>query len=377
MVGLLAVLMVMAFASSSFAQINITAFGNGSPEEIKTNVTADTFDPTSTGSGLLISGANIAPAALGTTTNLIINYGTQITSSTQAGGNAGSTVPTGYPIQISGASGAFANVFISSINYVTGQIIITLSSGSSTAAVSSGGTFTLTGVRVNANGLTSPVNATISLSSSANNFILSTSSVTVITALKDGIASAAIGPRLSSTVSTGTFQLLSTGTIADSSAVFTLTEGGSNLWRNASQDPGAQNNTQFRLTFAGIPNGVTLSLTGNSSSSSSGTISFSPSSITASALTTTVSFNGLWNPAAVDKVEINVSASVNGTVTSLATGAITVTASMAPISTKVLSLDTDAGGKNLPIADTGVPRFVAAETTTLTLGSIVGALQRS
>jgi len=330
MVGLLAVLMVMAFASSSFAQINITAFGNGSPEEIKTNVTADTFDPTSTGSGLLISGANIAPAALGTTTNLIINYGTQITSSTQAGGNAGSTVPTGYPIQISGASGAFANVFISSINYVTGQIIITLSSGSSTAAVSSGGTFTLTGVRVNANGLTSPVNATISLSSSANNFILSTSSVTVITALKDGIASAAIGPRLSSTVSTGTFQLLSTGTIADSSAVFTLTEGGSNLWRNASQDPGAQNNTQFRLTFAGIPNGVTLSLTGNSSSSSSGTISFSPSSITASALTTTVSFNGLWNPAAVDKVEINVSASVNGTVTSLATGAITVTASWPP-----------------------------------------------
>jgi hypothetical protein len=180
--GLLAMVLVLALAPSSFAQVNLQAFGNPSAQEVSTNRTAQTADPTSAGAGLLISGSAIATAPV-TQTSLFIDYPAVVTSST--------TVPAGDPVRIEGATGLFAGVTISSINYGTGVVEITLPgcfpapavppAGCVTPTVgdpvTGTGTFRLVGIRNDVNGLTAPLNATLSVSSSSNNYILSTTSV--------------------------------------------------------------------------------------------------------------------------------------------------------------------------------------------------------
>src|SRR5436309_15352007 len=93
MFGLLTVLVVLAVAQSSFAQINLQLFNAPSSGEIQTNRNAQTGD---SGSGITVSGALIAPAAL-TATTLRIAFPSPITSA--PAGFVTGVVPTGDPIK--------------------------------------------------------------------------------------------------------------------------------------------------------------------------------------------------------------------------------------------------------------------------------------
>src|SRR5438874_7166397 len=80
MPGLLAILVVLALAPSSFAQIQVTITPTPSAGEINTNHAAITQDPGSPGAGVLVTGAVLAQSPLSTTT-LILTYSATITSS--------------------------------------------------------------------------------------------------------------------------------------------------------------------------------------------------------------------------------------------------------------------------------------------------------
>ena len=174
MFGLLTVLVVLAVAPSSFAQINIQLFNAPSSGEIQTNRNAQTADPGVSGAGILVSGALIAASAL-TTTTLRIAYPSPITSAPAAGpaSPADGPIPSADPIRIEGASGLFASVATPVLNTTFSRVEITLP-GFDTAANSLSGSFTLVGVRIDANGKTGAQTATASLNSSANNYVLTT-----------------------------------------------------------------------------------------------------------------------------------------------------------------------------------------------------------
>jgi hypothetical protein len=376
-------MLVLALAPSSFAQVNLQAFGNPSAQEVATNRTAQTADPTSAGAGLLISGSAIATAPV-TQTSLFVDYPAVVTS--------GTTVPAGDPVRIEGATGLFAGVTISSINFGTGVVEITLpgclpsppnppGTGCVTPTVgdpNGTGSFRLVGVRNDVNGATAPVNATLSLNSSSNNYILSTTSVPVINALGAGIASSAVGVR--SGTNTGTAGLLTTGGVPDGLAAIIVTEGFAGAWRtsvqSSTQSAGATpNGTQLRVTFAGVPSGVSIALnTGNSSGTLStdgscsttdfsGCPTLSVGTINSTALTTVVSL-GATSMTSTEVLQLNMTFSSSST--SLAPGAVTATVTMFPIGA-------DLGGNRAPTAADGYPKFAAADVGPVTVANIVPA----
>jgi hypothetical protein len=368
--GLLATMLVLALAPSSFAQVNIQAFGNPSAQEVATNRTAQTADPTSPGSGVLISGSAIATAPV-TQTSLFIDYPAIVTSST--------TVPTGDPVRIEAATGLFAGVTVSSINFSTGVVEITLPgclpapavppAGCVTPTVGAAngtGTFRLVGVRNDVNGATAPLNASLSLSSSSNNYILSTSSVPVINALGAGIGSAAIGVR--SGTNQGTATALTTGTLTDTLASLVLVEGFAAGWRTATQSSTQSagivtNGTQIRLTFAGVPSGVSLALTTANSSTSLGGPTLTVSTITSTALTTVVDFP-TTSLTTTETLQINITAS--STSTGLSPGAITVTATHFPLGAAL-------AGNLAPTEADGYVKFAQADVGPVTVLNVVAA----
>ena len=77
---LLAILVVFASAASSFAQVTISILPTPSPNEINTNHAAQTWDPASKGSGILISG-QVSGTTVLTTTVLALTYSATIASS--------------------------------------------------------------------------------------------------------------------------------------------------------------------------------------------------------------------------------------------------------------------------------------------------------
>ena len=103
--GLIATMMVLALAPSSFAQINIQVFPNGSAQEIDSNRNAQTADPLSAGAGILVSGALVANSPL-TTTNFLVDYPANITSGSAVLVGA---IPASDPIRIEGQTGVFAS----------------------------------------------------------------------------------------------------------------------------------------------------------------------------------------------------------------------------------------------------------------------------
>src|SRR5205823_9221221 len=124
MPGLLAIVVALFLASSAFAQVQITITPTPSPNEIQTNHAAQTADPSTSGAGILVTGALLAASPL-TTTVLSFTYPATIassptncdTSSTLSGANTtGVTgtpcgpIPVEDPIQIIGATGVFAAV---------------------------------------------------------------------------------------------------------------------------------------------------------------------------------------------------------------------------------------------------------------------------
>lgn len=366
--GLLAMMLVLALAPSSFAQVNLQAFGNPSEQEITTNRTAQTADPKSSGSGILISGSAIATAPV-TRTALFIDYPANVT--------AGLTTPTGDPVRIEGATGLFAGVTISSINYVTGVVEITLpgclpdGTGCVTPTVgtpNATGSFRLVGVRVDANGLTAPVTATLSLNSSSNNYLLSTTSVPVINAVGAGIGSMAVGSRTGVT-NQSTATILTTGNVSDNQASLLITEGFAQAWRTAVQSSTQSagpvlNGTQIRLTFAGMATGMTATLTVASASGTLGAPTLSVGTITPTALTTVLDFPST-SLTAVESVQINMTFTAS-TTTPPGPGSTTVTATHIPIGAALT-------GNLAPSEADGYPKFAQADVGPVTVANVVSA----
>jgi hypothetical protein len=129
--GLLAMTLILAFASASFAQINLQIFSSPTASESLNKRTAQTADPLSTGGGVTVSGGVIANAEL-TTTIITLTYGAPITSScgiaaASCPGNATqAAVPAADSIRIVAATGLFAGVTINTVRYSAGTIDLVL-----------------------------------------------------------------------------------------------------------------------------------------------------------------------------------------------------------------------------------------------------------
>jgi hypothetical protein len=361
--GLLAMMLVFALAPSSFAQVNITIFPNGSPQEVDSNRTAETADPQSSGAGLLVSGALVAQSSL-STTNLVLDYPARITSGVTT---LGDDVPAGDDIRIVAASGVFVNATITTRDYVNGTLTISLIGPADIPVNNASGSFRVVGVRIDANGLTAPVNATASLTSTANNFILSTPSFTVINALGPGIGSLTQAGFTSGT-DQGTSTIFTNRTVSDGSASILITEGFPFAWRSAAQNaidsPATANvsisGTQIRLTVSGLASGVTAVVAAGSSSATLGVTG--GGTVTASSNTTTFTIVAS-NPNASESFQVNFT--FTGPTSSPSVGAVTVTGTMAPVGTAHTAGDA--------LVTSPFPRFAAVEVGPATIANVVAA----
>jgi hypothetical protein len=373
-------MLVLALAPSSFGQVNIQAIGIPSEQEITTNRTAQTGDPRSSGSGILISGSAFATAPV-TQTSLFLDFPSVVTSSgITTASPGGPLIPDDDPVRIEGLSGGlFVGVAISSINFSTGVIEITLpgcqpppaapGTGCVTPTVGAAngtGSFRVVGVRIDANGVTAPVDAAISLSSASNNYILTSSSARVINSVGPGIGSIAIGSRSGANAGTGT--ILTTGAASDPSGTLVIGEGFASAWRTSVQSSTqslgpTENGTGVRLTFAGIPTGVSITLTTTNSSPTLGTPTLTNATITGANSTTTIDFP-TTSLTTTETVQLNMTFS--GTATPPAAGAITVTGTMVPIGAAL-------GGNLQPLQSDGYPKFAQADVGPVTVGNIVAA----
>lgn len=242
--GLLAVMMVLVLAPSAFAQVNITIFNVPAAQEIGTNRTAETSDTTSAGAGITVSGALIADSNL-SSTNLILTFPGNIMSDFNGtnpyGTPSNSTArPSGDPLRIVGATGVFA-----SATFVTrngGVLTIALIPNAGIAPNTDSGSFTILGLRINATGLTAPVNATASLNNSARGFFLGTSSFPVISAVGPGIGSISQGA-IAGQTDQGRIQIFTNRNVVNDDTNIVVAEGFPGAWRSELQNeidvPGA------------------------------------------------------------------------------------------------------------------------------------------
>jgi len=371
--GLVMLALMAMFATSSFAQVQITVTNSApSPAEIATNLHAATSDTSAVGNGILVSGSLLAQSQL-TATDLILTFPAPVSSST--------AIPAGDPVRITGATGVFATAFISTINYVTGAVTLTLPSVASNNA---SGSFRLNGVRISASGKSGAQAGTAQLSSGANNYILNNSSFNLISALTAGIASAAPGARTGQP-SNGTalmFNNQNTNQFADANASLVIAEGFASAWKTQTQASTSGvsigNGTQIRLTSANLPTGVTATATLNPPA---GLVAYWATSCgngvntgnTVQAFTSTtpgttdafcIDFSAT-DTAAVENLQIDVV--LSGTPSSALTAgtSLTFTVTMAPVGT------VPTGVMN-PSTTNGYPRFVAANTV-VNIGTIVAA----
>jgi len=220
------------------------------------------------------------------------------------------------------------------------------------------------------------------LDSSANNYILTTTSVTVINAIGNGIGSMALGARAGNT-SAGSATIFTNRTIPDSAASIIITEGFASAFRTATQSSNSgvavPNGTQIRLTFNGVPTGVTLALTVSAGDSTTTRgVSLSNSTITSTATTTIVSFTGSGTGTggapsltATDTVEIDAAISANTTAAVTTPGVVSVTATLSPIG--VATNNDTATALGLPTTVGGYPTFVQLDVGPVTLVNIVAA----
>jgi len=383
------VVLVMALAPASFAQIQLQIFNTPSAGEIVTNRNAQTSDPTSVGAGVLVSGQLIANSPLTTTTLTLTFAGGGITSASgvcdgTASGGCGTATPTGDPIQIQGASGLFANITaVASVNYSGGKITITLP-GFGTLPNTQSGTFRLIGVRIDANGQTAPLTVAASLGSSSNNYIApSVPTVNTISSLGAGIGSFTQTAPGSAT-NNGTFLIFTNQTgssFAHGTATLTLAEGFPSAWRTPTDSSvtgvSIGNGTQIRLTMAGIPSGVTVAVTTSGAGSSVSTPTVTLSSSSLSAPTSSSPNNNLtvisFTKESLTKSEsIVLQLTLGGTPTSLTPGTITATTTLFPIGTGIDSTVSPAQPDATSFA-AGYPQFAEADLGPVTIGTIAAA----
>jgi hypothetical protein len=400
--GLMVAVLVLALAPSSFAQVNIQIFNTPSPQEVATARNANTSDPASPGNGILVSGAIIATSPL-TGTTLILTFPGVVSSSPDsaclcdavtgaflagnpAGAGGASVTPTGDPMRITGATGLFATATIATVNFSAGTITINLP-GSASNTIS--GTFRLVGARLDVNGKTAPLNATATLGSSSNNYILQTSTVPLINALGAGIASAGIGSN-GTNVNTGTALIFTnqTGTTpAKATASLVIGEGFASAWRTTTQttssgtDNPAMNGTLIRLTVAGLPAGVSAAMTiAGSGGVATPSAVLSVASVNSSNLAanppSNVVFVSFTNTDTTKIESLQIDFSLSGTPTGLTPGAITVTATLAPIGAALSGgqpTQSTGSGSTATGTPTAYVRFAQADVGPVTIGSIVAA----
>jgi len=383
MTGLLALVMVLALAPASFAQVSISIATDASSGEIQTNHHAMVAKP-NPGDGVTIIGSLQNNSSLSTTT-LTLQFPVPITNATN--------IPVSDPIRIIGASGLFVNVSNPVVSTAAGTVTITLPACGASPPLSvatcggatnagglnnEGGTMTLVGVRIDANqqaaGATLSVSA--SLNNGANGYFMGTSSGTIISALNPGIATSglAIGA-LAGGTSLGTASIFTNRSIVKPAGSFTITEGCASCWRTTTQSSNSTsqpaNGSNIRLTFSNIPTGVTLSVsakqasTGGTASAVNPTIA--PGTITSTSNTATISF-GSTSLSSTEQLEVDVTVSNVASTATLATGSITVTATMAPVGDPF-----DAGATGNPTESGGFPRFADLEVGPVTIVSIVPA----
>jgi len=361
--GLAALLVVLALAPASYAQINLQAFSAPSSQEIQTNRTAQTADPTSSGAGITVSGSVVADAVV-TGTSLFIDYPGVITADAAIGANG--PVPVGDPIRLEAQTGIFLAATIVTVDYDSGVVEIALPTDNDGTLTS--GSFRLVGVRIDANGLTAPVSATLSLGSSSNNYILSTTSVPVINAFGPGIGSMAIGARSGQTNS-GSASIFTNAVANDAEGSLLITEGFASAWRTEGHPGSAtaagrtvSNSTQIRLTFSGLADGQTLALVANPSSGTAVTLSSATVDEDDNEVIIDIDAAGLTT---VNSIQIDYTVTGTGTAP-LTPGAITVTATMFPIGSP---LDDDG----VPTDDDCYPCFAQSDVGPVTVVSIVAA----
>jgi len=389
--GLLAMTLILAFASASFAQINLQIFSSPSASESLNKRTAQTADPTSTGAGVTVSGGVIANAEL-TTTTLTLTYGAPITSSCGTGSASCTTgqpaVPAQDPIRIVAATGLFANVTIATIRYAAGtlDVVIPECKGGGTQDATPGangvgfcsantpsGSFRVVGVRNDVNGKTAPMTVTASLSNGGNNYILTRASDTTISALAAPIAPVTAATTIATVFTNGT-PVLNCATATLACGTVKLTEGYASAWRPTGQ-PGNSTtnglnagNDQIVLTVAGLATGQTLivtpttsatltlaAATGNTFSGTAGGTTVLAWNVTASSLT------------AVETATFQFTVGGIGTAP-LTPANVTVTAQMGPIGASAL----DANG--VPTLTGGYPLYANANAVgPLTVEAIIPA----
>ncbi len=416
-IGLVTILLLFAMAPSSFAQVQIQIFPDFSSQEVQTNRNAQTARPGTNGAGLLVSGSLLGASPL-TATTLRIAYPGPITSQPAAASNddgvncidgsltpstfvcpssGAAGIPTGDPMRIEGATGVFASVGRLRLNTVSSRIEMTLPNsaggltGGSTATNSSSGVFRIVGVRIDANGKSGAQTFSASLNNSANNYLLSTSTGTIINNIGPGLAGApAIGLAPGGTAITGcspvpsggnppagTATIFTNRNVPRTCGAFTLTEGFASAWRsqlqsgNSSTGPSAGPNagSQIKLTFNNVPAGVTLTLTsnrGSASSNSSLNMLLSTTSITSSSTSAVLTFvNTSTSDVEVAEIDYTIGQlSTTAAVTS--PGSISVTATMYPFGDGV-----DSSGS--PRQDQGYPSFVQGDVGPTTIVNIVPA----
>jgi hypothetical protein len=372
MIGLLAVVLVLTLAPSSFAQVQIQLFNTPSAREIETSRNAVTADPFSAGAGILVSGQLLANSSL-TTTDLTLTFPSTITS---GNGNFGTFVPnSGEAIRIEGAIGLFATATISTVNYGLGTITLNLPGFPPPAGNSQSGSFRIVGVRLDLANKTAPLALTsATLSSNANNYIAPTSMPTLISATGPGLASLTQAGGGSIT-NAGTFSVFTTAgsTPIDSTASVLLTEGFASAWRTALQNTTGSgnvtnlNSTQIRLTVAGMPAGLSLTVTAAAPSATVPGTTLSVAALTSAATQTVITITS----SDMNVVEtIPIGFTLTGTATSTLTpgAAITLTATMAPLSS---ATNVITGG--VPVFTGGYPKFAQADTAAVTIGTVIAA----
>jgi len=364
--GLLAVMMVLVLAPSSFAQVAITINNPPSGQEVQTNRTAETSDPTSSGAGITVSGSLIASSNL-SVTELILTFPSTITSDF--------AIPAGDPIRITSATGVFSGAALST--RIGNQLFITLIPADIVGNAASG-SFRVVGVRINGNPLTAPANGSASLNNSANNFFLNTSTFPVINALGPGIGSLTGGAVAGQTDETA-IQVFTNGNVTDDSASFIVSEGFAGAWRSEDQneidcggstaDCASVVASQVRHTVSGIPSGATINWdvvfpTGSAltTTATSGTLTPNSSGVA----TFTLAF-ATTNMAAVESYQVNFDLNPEPLTTPPTAGGITVTATMFPVP------PTSSTNANALATGDLVPTYTATEVGPLTVGSIVAA----
>jgi hypothetical protein len=362
MVGLTAIVLMLALAPSSFAQIELRLFNTPAAQEVSTDRHVRTADIGSPGAGLLVSGVLIAASTL-TTTTMTLTFPATITSS--------KTFPdTTEGIRVEGATGLFSSINSGSVTVGTTTIAIVLP-GIPAPGNSESGSFRITGVRLNGPGLATPANlAGASLSSSANNYISPTTLPTLVSATGAGLGALSIGPTIGTAAGTVTiFTNQSGATPTDDNGTFTIAEGIASAWRTSTQNSvngtgggGTVSGTGVRFTISGLPAGMTAVITPTGSFPSVVEASIS---LTSAAASGTFTFNGADVTVVESKsFSIRISGAPTGTLTA---GAITLVATLAPVA------PTSGTGSASPYTAGTFPKYTVADTAALTVGNIIVA----